>query len=367
MPSDVEVKEKGATGPELDATSLGDRAYAALQGRIDGFRLAVAEAEREVQAELLHRGGGDGLKAEQALVELGPFAMGRIDPDRFGMLLGISEEELTPESMDVLDQADAILVGFAERSSHRVSVEPGGDLRDVVKEGLAQLGRPFGAARAVELARAGVYDPEEHGHLLGPLPFRMWNRAERRLAPPLVVEVRGEDCLPAGLGEFLDGTVTIVLVASGPTTPAPLARLVTPGTFVMQTSEVDDLAKVAATEHAAVVLLFDADRPEQACFVHDPDTGDAPWSRITVSRMPADATVGRGRRAPVWLEELMHLKALAAAPVAAGSEGGVGSAEGSAESPTGAGGVRGAVAGVVADPADRLAAWLLAHTDVSDL
>jgi hypothetical protein len=248
-----------------------------------------------------------------------------------------------------------------------VTVEPGGDLRDVVKDGLARLGRAFGAARAVELARSGVFDPLEHAHLLGPLPFRLWNRAERRMAPPLVVEVRGDDCLPAGLGEFMDGAVTIVLVAAGPTTPAPLARLVTPGTFVMQTANVDDLERVRETGHPTVVLLFDEDRPEQAHFVHDPDAGDTPWARLTVQRMPGDADVGRGRRPPAWLEELMHLKALAEAPPAATPAPPTEAASAGSRPAAAAAGEPAGPGPAPVEPADRLAAWLLARTDVSGL
>ncbi|HSH74419.1 MAG TPA: hypothetical protein VLA09_01850 [Longimicrobiales bacterium] len=337
-----------------------ERALAEVRAGVEAFRSAVAAAEAEVRDEILGRTAAESFGEERALVELGPFAIGRIDPERFARLLGVSESELTPESIDVLSRADRILAGFAGSSRHVVEVEPGGDLRDVVKEALARLGQAFGAARAVELARAGMFDPEAHGHLLEPLPFRLWNRAERHLAPPLVVEVRGEDCLPAGLGEFLDGEVKIVLVASGPTTPAPLARLITPGTFVAQTEDPSELARLVSSRHPGVALLFDEERAGQACFVHDPDAGAAPWDRLEVGRMPADADVGRGRRAPVWLEELVHLRALAEGPgVAAGpvdrpSTGG----------PAEPGGAAGDAAEAV-EPADRLAAWLLANTDLS--
>jgi len=63
----------------------------------------------------------------------------------------------------------------------------------------------------VELARSDLFDPDQHNHFLSALPFRKWNRAERQLAPPLVVELEAEDLLPAGLGEFLDGNVKRVL------------------------------------------------------------------------------------------------------------------------------------------------------------
>lgn len=356
-------------------SELTGRALASIEPGIAAFRTTVAEAEREVREEIMHRTGVQSFPEEQALVELGPFALGRIDPARFSMLLGVSETALTPETIDVLSKADAILAGFAESSVHTARVEPGGDLRDTVKDALGHLGQAFGAARAVELGRAGTFDLIEHAYLLGPLPFRLWNRAERHLAPPVVVEVAGDDCLPAGLGEFLDGGVKIVLVTTGLTTPAPLARLITPGTFVMQTADPDELQKVARTPHAGVALLFDEDRPGQAHFTHDPDAGETTWDRITVARMPTDADIGRGRKAPVWLEELHHLRSLAEAPAGIDVSAAPGTppaaASGSDVPPrpnAGAGAGAGASeAGPdEVDPVDRLAAWLLAHTDLDD-
>jgi hypothetical protein len=351
--------------------TLVERAVAQVQPRIEAFRAAVAAAEQEVREEVMRRAGTQSFKEEQALVELGPFALGRVDPERFSMLLGVSEKDLTPESIDVLAKADAILAGFATSSTHVARVEAGGDLRDAVKDALAHLGQAFGAGRAVELARAGMFDLIEHAHLLGPLPPRLWNRAERHLAPPLVVEVGGEDCLPAGLGEFLDGEVKIVIVARGSTTPAPLARLITPGTYVVQTANVEGLAGLIESQHAGVALLFDEDRPGQALFRHDPDAGDTTWSRITVERMPDEADVGRGRRAPVWLEELVHLRTLAQAPVREEPSGAASAGRLPETVSDGGAALAGLApdAGAAApapaevDPVDRLAGWLLAHTD----
>jgi len=348
MPSDTAV----AAGSDLGDLMLGP-----LQPRVEAFRSAVATAEEEVRAYVTQQQGRSSVKGEQALIELGPFAVGRIDPERFAMLIGHVDDELTPEAFDVLDRADAVLRDFSVATDlHRVRLEAGGDLRDAVKDALADVGRVFGASRAVELARDGAFDAERHGHLLGPLPFRLWNRAERQLAPPLIVDLRGEDCFPAGLGEFLDGAVTIVLATSGPATPAPLARLITPGTFVMQTSDPAELERVAQTRHPAVAMVFDEARPEQAHFVHDPDAGDTTWSRLSVQQMPDEADVGRGRRAPTWLEEVVHLRTLAARPKAvahlAGSgENGVGDGSAAAE----------------VTSADQLAGWLLAQTELGDL
>ncbi|MDX1646657.1 MAG: hypothetical protein R3304_05900 [Longimicrobiales bacterium] len=362
------MRSEEGSGRPTGAEALTARAVDALQARIDAFREAVATAEQEVSDEIVRGVGAGSFKGEQALIELGPFAVGRIDPERFAQLLGVADEPLTVEAIDVLGRAERVLGEFvATPRGHQVSVEPGGDLRDVVKQALARFGRAYGAARAVEMARAGTFDESEHGHLLGPLPFRLWNRAERQLAPPLVVRVRGDDCLPAGLGEFLDGNLVLLLVAEGPTTPAPLSRLITPGTFVLQTADPEELGLLARTEHPAVALLFDEERPGQAWFVHDPDAGDTSWARLSVSQLPSEPDVGRGRRPPAWLEELEHLRMLATAPLAPARGGG--SPETSRSS--GADGVSSpgvqeateAADGGSAepDPADRLAAWLLSR------
>ncbi|MBM3500876.1 MAG: hypothetical protein FJX74_19630 [Armatimonadetes bacterium] len=251
-----------------------------------------------------------------------------------------------------MERAEQILAEYVVGTEfHLVSVPKGGDLRDAVRDALNHVGQVFGASRAVELARSGRFDPEQHGPFLSALRFRKWNREERRLAPPLVVEVHAEDLLPAGLGEFLDGAVKVVLVVKGPTTPAPLARLITPGTYVVQTADPADLAGLARSPHPGVALLFDEARAEQARFVHDPDAGAAPWQRLTVRHMPEQPAVGRGRRAPTWLEELAHLETLAKKPAgaAAGAE---------ALAPE---------AAEEARPADQLAAFLLSRVDLGGL
>lgn len=336
-----------------EADPLTAQALEALGSRVDAFHSAVAAAEEEIRTYVTHTRGASEYRTEQALVELGPFALGRIDPDRFASLL-MDHEELSAETEGVLTRAEEILAEYAVGTEiHRVDVESGGDLRDSVKDALDHVGQVFGASRAVELARSGLFDPTQHDHFLKHLSFRKWNRAERQLAPPFVVHVEADDLLPAGLGEFLDGLVKIVLVVRGVTGPAPLARLITPGTYVMQTADPAELTGLAASPHPGVALLFDKERKEQARFVHDPDAGDAPGERLDVTHMPDQPDVGRGRRAPIWLEELEHLQSLtarvaprkAAAPEAA-----------AVETPA-----------ADATSADQLAAWLLKQTDLGGL
>jgi hypothetical protein len=335
----------------LDNTDLAVAALNALAPRVEAFHSAVAGAVEEIRTFVQSSRGDHEFRAERAIMELGPFAVGLMNAEKFATLLAHTED-MSPETEGVLERAEEILSGFSMgQDFHHVVVGPGEDLRDAVKDALDHVGRVFGASRAVELAREGRFDPDQHNVFLSNLSFRKWNRPERQLAPPLVVEVAGDDLLPAGLGEFLDGLVKIVLVVKGPTTAAPLARLITPGTYVVQTTNVDDLAGLATSPNPGVALLFDEERPEQARFVHDPNAGSTPWQRLTVSHMPEQPSVGHGRRAPVWLEELAHLEALAKKPagIAVGVDGdGVAPAP-SEEEPA---------------PADRLAALLLTQVDL---
>jgi len=341
MPSDT----KSTAG----ASELALKALAALEPRVDAFHSAVATAEEEIRTFVTNRRGASESRAERTAGELGSFAAGRIDPEAFATLV-FDDEVLPPESEGVLARAEQILAEFSVGSDfHHVVVESGGDLRDAVKDALERVGQVFGAARAIELARSGTFDAEEHGGYLAALHFRKWNRAERQLAPPLVVEVGAEDLLPAGLGEFLDGLVKIVLVTQGPTTPAPLARLITPGTYIVQTADPAELAGFARSPNPGVALLFDEARADQARFVHDPEAGPTSWQRLTVSHLPEQPDVGRGRRAPTWLEELTHLQALAKQPALAPLAGN------GAEAPD---------PGEVATPADQLAAFLLSQVDL---
>ncbi|HSW31355.1 MAG TPA: hypothetical protein VLH75_17845 [Longimicrobiales bacterium] len=331
---------------KVASSDLALKALEALGPRVEAFHSAVATAEEEIRSYVTHRRGNAEHRSEQTLAELGPFAAGRIDPAKFAALL-VDVDDLTPEAEGVMERAEHILAEFAVGTDfHLVSVPKGGDLRDAVKEALNHVGQVFGASRAVELARSGVFDPAQHNVFLSGLPFRKWHREERRLAPPLVVELEADDLLPAGLGEFLDGAVKVVLVVKGPTTPAPLARLITPGTYVVQTADPAELGGLARSPHPGVALLFDATRAEQARFVHDPDAGSAPWKRLMVSHMPEQPEVGRGRRTPTWLEELAHLEALARKPAGAAD---VTAASESADETS---------------PADQLAAYLLSRVDL---
>lgn len=329
----------------------------ALSAPREAFRSAVATADEEIRSARLHldeaRDPADALARE-----LGSFALGRIDPARMAGLLKVAEAP-DPLTHHLMDTAHELFTELASSGGERFRVEVprGGDLRDTVRDALAHLGRAFGVAHAVEKARAHRYDPDRDHVLLHPYPFHRWTAGERRLAPPLVVQVEGADLRAGGLSEYLDGTVRIALVVDGPTTPAPLARLVGHGVFVAQSADATVLDRLAAHEGPGVVAWVQ-DGSGAVSFVHDPAAGARPWERLTVegglealrARLTELEGPGRSR---VHAADLRHLVELATPPV------GGGSADAPAPAP-------GATPGGD-DAADRLAAWLLARTDLAGL
>ena len=150
----------------------------------------------------------------------------------------------------------------------------------------------------------------------------------------------GADLHVGALSDYADGREKIVLVVRGPAPPAPLARCVTPGTLVLQTTDGTGLDRVAAFEGPAVAAVM----PEGAAvFLHDPAAGREPWQRLTV---PTLGEVPRHRISGIspWqmAEDRTLLSDLARTPFAIPASGGP------------------ATHAVGADDAvDRVAAWLL--------
>jgi hypothetical protein len=102
------------------------------------------------------------------------------------------------------------------------------------------------------------------------LPFEEWTKAERQARPPIVLRVQGTDLHAGGLERFLDGGQHIVLIVEGPSSPAPLARLVTPGTLVLQTNDEFGLEEFANATGPAIAAIV----PDTAArFLHDPGAG----------------------------------------------------------------------------------------------
>lgn len=308
-------------------------ALRALAHPIAAYRAAIVTVTERARGYLATGGG-----AERTRLELGRFADDRVDAERFAKLFhrggdldAVAERGLR-RALEVLreiaEEGDDIFVA---------NVPAGGKMPRIVANKLARLGRAFGAARVVELARSGAYRPSEHDGWLEEFEFDDWNRTERRLAPPVVVTVDGADLRVGALAEFTDGAEKIVVVVRGACAPAPLERLITPGTFVMQTADAAQLERAAAVDGPAVAALVPK---EAAAFVHDPAAGDAPWQRLTVTSTPEKAPSHALGALSAWEqgEELKQLLAMAKRPPEAALAG------------------NGAAA---ADPVEQLASWLL--------
>jgi hypothetical protein len=320
-------------------------ALGALRRPIDAYRSMIVGAAARAR-ELLAGDGG----APRARLTLGEFGGARMDAARFAELAhGAALDAL---SRARIERAAAVLEELAAAGDEAfvADVARGDSLRVVAARALARLGRAFGAASVVTLVRSGRYEPERHDRLLESLPPEWWSRSERRAAPPLILTVDGADLHAGSLAELLDGAARIVLVVRGACAPAPLVRLVTPGTLVMQAADPAAIARVAEHDGPAVAALVD----DAALFTHDPALGAALWQRLVVARGPtAEPTRSLGGTSPrQQREEMAQLEAMAARPMAAA---GVTPGEASAQLLAPGGG----------DPAERLTAWLLAESGLA--
>jgi len=321
-------------------------ALGALARPIADFRTALAGALEQAEAFLAAEGISPEAQAERLRVQLGRFGAPRIDVARFTAVFG-TRREMDPATRERLERAVAVLRDVLDKGNDLfvVTVPPRGSLGRAVGDALAQAGRAFGAVLAVELLRGGRFNPDEHDGLFSQLDFHAWTRSERRYAPPLVVSVGGADLQTGSLADYLDGREKIVLVVDGPCPPAPLVRLVTPGTLVLQTTDGTGLDLVATADGPAVAAFV----PEGAAtFIHDPRMGRESWQRLSVWSVPESPRKAIGA-ASVWQmqEDLRQLEALAAAPIGAPLP---------AEAAT----------GVESDDAvDKLASWLLKQSGLS--
>lgn len=317
------------------------QALAAVAPQIAAFRSVVAGALEHARAVLSADVG-----ASHARLELGALGA-RIDPIRFAALAagGAGLDRVGRERVSRAADALQTLVD-APDTAFVVHVPPGASLVGVVRAALARLGTAFGLAAAIDLARRGGYIPEIHNRALEEWEFERWTQRDRKTAPPLVVVLNGADLRVADLAEVLDGNAHIVLVVAGDAAPARLVRLITPGVLALQTRGNEWLARFTAFAGPAIAALFDA---EVATFVHDPEAGKAPWQRLALASRPTIAPRKRiGAMTPAQqLEELRQLDALAERPA-------LSTAPIASLAPAGE-----------ADPAERLATWLLNESGVA--
>jgi hypothetical protein len=315
------------------------RALEALEPQRQAFHSAVATAVDEVQALLDSQRPRKNGKGERVAAELGAFAAGRINVERFASVFA-DQETLAPDAVSGIEAAlHTFMETLAEEEAlYTVKLPAGGDLRTVVRDALARAGMAFGAGRAAENLRTGATPaPYEEGFA----PER-WNRAEREIAPPLVVELEGADLRPAGLADYLEGRQRIVLLVRKPAPPAALARLVVPGVLVAQSPSEDVLAELKGWDGPAIVAVV----PEtDAAFSYRPEstgTGTLQVHRLPEGPVRPVGTLSVARQTGE-LALLRMLDGAGAARVAA------------AAAPD---------ASPEADPADLLAAWLLRQATI---
>jgi hypothetical protein len=221
---------------------------------IGEFRSTVAGALSQAEAYLADQEPDAAKQVERLRQELGLFAEGRIDVGRFNAV-AVQRPALSMAHRDRLQRAVDVLRDVLERGGtlHVVDV-PSAPATQAV-EGAVAAGRAFGAVLAIELLSGGGMSRRTTPARPAGVPHG--TKAERRFAPPLVVTVDMPTPHIGGLADFLDGREKLVLVVRGACPPAPLVRLITPGTMVLQTSDDSGLDLVARRR--------DGDRRPRAC------------------------------------------------------------------------------------------------------
>lgn len=315
---------------------------------MEEFQSALVRAVEDVKGFLAAHRAPTGDSTPGAAAQLGAFGAGRIDPSRFASLL-VVPETMDAERLHRVELALAHLEALQARGSelYRARVAPDGDLRDTVAGALRRIGGAFGMIRVVASARDERSEPLDPEDFVNGLPLERWGRSERRLAPPLVVEVDGANLAVGGLAEFLDGGLEIVLVVSGAAPPAALAGLITPDVYVAQTPDPADIAPAMAHKGPVVMAIM----PDGAArFTHDPTGGSTYSERLRIDQIPdlETLTAMGGRSVFRQRQDLEHLGQLALASTSNVSSRVVSPVEGS--QPEGE---------ADATPADRLAGWLI--------
>lgn len=336
----------------MPSDTLVEKALAVTAGARKSFLTAVRMAADQIGAQVRTHDTPASEAVDQIASELGAFAAGRIDASRFpvqagqGGCLDDSSAELLRRAAETLDAlSDATPEDFV------LTVSDGSDVSRAVAKALSRLGRAFGAAELAQQARVGGKATDAALDRLSSYPAAEWRVRERELAPPLVISTPGSGLDLAGLRNLLEGRQILVLLAEGPCPPAPLAPLLSPGVFLLQTTDPDELSGLGDLEGPAVIAVLAEGAAE---WVHDPRAGETLAARLTVRALPDGADVRPIDGLSAWRqrEDLDQL-----AVVADAAKGGptVGA------TPSG----NGAPVGDPAEPVDLLAAWLIRQADLS--
>jgi hypothetical protein len=322
-----------------------EKALLSVAAERNAFRTAVAATLEQVRT-MLAGADVEQDRVQRASAQLGWFADGRINGQRFADFFGTTST-LPAQHLVQIRYArhllnETLMLGD---DLHHVSVENDGDLGGAVRAALAALGRVFAAAHMINALREGRHADDLDPPLLAPLAPAYWTRAERALAPPLVVEVQGADLRPGGLEEMLQGAQKIVLLVSGEAPPAALVRLISPGVLVVQTTDLADLARLTVFDGPAVAAVL----PEGAArFVWEPGVNGR--GRLVVQQLPKVEPRRRIGRITAFqqTEELRWLQRLS-------SDFALAEERASATV---------ASASSAIEPGDQLAAWLLRQVEL---
>lgn len=309
-------------------------ALEAIRPRLERFSSAVAVTSEEIRGLL----SGSGESGEDQTVALGRFASGHVDVDRFSAFTR-KHAQLDGEAETPIRAAQGVLDKLLKQGDDLfvLKVTQGANLGSCVAHRLAVIGLAFAAAHVTDLAKRGQYRDEEHQLLLDGLAWTDWSQSERALAPGLVIELSGEDFVPAQVVPFLDAGMKMVFVVDGDAPAAAMSRLVTPGLYVQQSSLESPLEAFAAFEGTAAAALLSVAAVE---FVHDPDAGETTYERFTTLEFPREVrkrAIG-GISVAQQAEDMALLKALAVVPALPGD--------------------------TASDPAGKLSAWLLSQTNL---
>jgi hypothetical protein len=293
---------------------LTQTAIAAVAAARDDYRSALIGTVDQLRGLLEVESGDGDATLVRAASELGSFAAGHIDVEKFTSLFS-SGASLDEASRAHLERAIETLVSLASREDDLfvARLPKGGDLPTAVTRLLAEAGRGFGAARTAELARTGRFRAEEHKAWIDHFPPALWSRREREIAPPLVLRLDGGDLRAGALADLLEGAQKIVLLVDGEAPPAALVRCVTPGVHVLQTDDPEELARIGRVDGPSIAAVLPAG---SARFEHVPGPAGPVGTRLSVSHLPdgepkrAVGTISAFRQA----EELRQLRSLAASP-----------------------------------------------------
>ena len=309
-------------------------ALESIRPRLEMFHSAIAVTTEEIRGLL----SGTGETSEDQSIALGHFAKGHVDVERFSAFSKQSSR-VDNDAEKPIRAAQVVLNKLLHEGDELfvLKLAVGDNLSTMVDHRLAVIGLAFAAAHVVDLAKRGQYREAEHSPLLEGLEWAKWSRAERALAPGLVVELSGADFTPAQLAPYLDAGMKVVFVVGGDAPAAAMSRLVTPGVFVQQVTDDSPLEAFSAFDGTAAAALL----PNGAVsFLHDPDAGETTYQRFTTLAFPKEVrkrAIG-GISVAQQAEDYALLEALAVVP-----------------GPTGV---------AASDPAGKLSAWLLSQTNL---